>query len=113
MARRDLNVLEAARCAEARVNHLLDRRSGRGLIHSYQLRRSVHAVGTNIAEAFGRGAGADRSRILRIARGEAEESIEHLHSNLAATRISPKEYWAARNLLAVVVKMLDVLTDDR
>ena len=77
-----------------------------------QLRRSAHAVGANIVEAFGRGTPGDRARVLRIARAEAEETIQHLHDNLRALRISEKEYWASRNLLAVIVKMLNALIGD-
>ena len=111
MARRDLNVLDAAERAEVLINQLLDRRSGRRLLNPRQMGRSVHSVGANISEAFGRGTGGDRSRILRIARGEAEETIHHLHVNLQAARISEKEYWPRRNLLAVIVKMLNALCD--
>jgi len=109
MARRDLRVLDAANRAADRVDRLLDQRSRRVLISANQLRRSAHAVAPNIVEAFGRGTPGDRARILRIARGEAEETMQHLHDNLRAARISEKEYWATRNLEAVVVKMLNAL----
>jgi four helix bundle protein len=109
MARRDLNVLDAANQAADRVELLLERRSGRRLLSSNQMRRSAHAVGANIVEAFGRGTPGDCTRVLRIARAEAEETIQHLHDNLRAARISQKEYWATRNLFAVVVKMLNAL----
>ena len=109
MARRDLNVLDAAERAEDQINQLINRPSGRRLIHSNQLRRSVHSVASNISEGFGRGTNADRARILRIARAEAEETIQHLTANFRATRISAKEFWANRNLVAVIVKMLNGL----
>ena len=109
MARRDLNVLDAAERAADQINHLIDRPSGRGLIQPNQLRRSVHSIAANIAEGFGRGTSGDRSRMLRIARGEAEETIQHLTANFRAARISAKEYWALRNLIVVIVKMLNGL----
>ena len=111
MARRDLNVLDAANRAADRIDRLIDRSPGRGLISVNQLRRSARAVGSNIVEAFGRGTPGDCARVLRIARGEAEEAMQHLHDNLRAARISEKEYWATRNLEAVVVKMLNALID--
>ena len=91
------------------VNHLLDRPAGRRMISTIQLRRSVHSIAANIVEGFGRGTDGDRARMLRIARGEAEESMQHLVANFRATRISAKDYWAVRNRLAVVVKMLNGL----
>ena len=112
MVRRDLNVLDAAERAEILINQLVHRRPGRRLLNPGQMRRSVHAVGANISEAFGRGTGADRSRILRIARGDAEETIHQLQVNLQAARISEKEYWSRRNLLAVIVKMLNARVCD-
>ena len=111
MARRDLNVLDAANLAADRVDRLIDRRSRHGLISAYQLRKSAHAVAPNIVEAFGRGTPGDRARVLRIARAEAEETMQHLHDNLRKGRISAKDYWATRNLEAVVVKMLNALID--
>ena len=109
MARRDLNVLDAAERAADQISQLIDRPSGRRLINPNQLRRSVHAIAANIAEGFGRGTNGDRARMLRIARGEAEETIQHLTANFRATRISAKEFWAMRNLVAVIVKMLNGL----
>mgnify|MGYP003575075218 CR=1 FL=1 len=112
MARRDLKVLDAAEHAADMVNQLLDHPAGLRIISSAQLRRSVHAIAANIMEGFGRGTNGDRARMLRIARGEAEESMQHLVANFRATRISAKEYWAVRNKLAVVVKMLNGLISD-
>ena len=90
MARRDLNVLDAADRAADQVELLLNRCSRRGLISANQLRRAAHAIGPNIVEGFGRGTVGDRSRLLRIARAEAEETIQHLHDNLRAARISER-----------------------
>ena len=79
------------------------------MMHVWQIRDSVQSIGANIAEGFGRGSGADRARLLRIARGEAEESIRHLGANLRAKRITPEDYWPIHNLLVVIVKMLNSL----
>ena len=43
-----------------------------------QLRRSISAVGANLAEGCGRGTPADTRRCFRIAFGEACESLNHL-----------------------------------
>ena len=112
MARRDLKVLDAAEAAADMVNQLIDRPAGQRMISSAQLRRSVHSIAANVMEGFGRGTDRDRARMLRIARGEAEESMQHLVANFRATRISAKDYWAVRNKLAAVVKMLNGLVRD-
>ena len=106
---RDLDVLDASERVEDQVMALIQRRSGRRLLYKRQLREAVHSVSSNIGEAFGRGAGRDRARVLRIARGEAEEAIRHLASNLRASRITSKEYWQIHNRLVVIVKMLNAL----
>ena len=49
--------------------------------------------------------------MLRIARSEAEETMQHLGDNFRANRISPKDYWTIRNKLAVIVKMLNGLVE--
>lgn len=109
MARRDLKVLDAAEAAADMINQIIDRPSGRRLISTTQLRRSAHSVSANIVEGFGRGTKGDRARMLRIARGEAEEAMQHLSDNRRANRISSKDYWAIRNKCAVIVKMLNSL----
>jgi len=112
MGRRDLKVLDAAEAAADMIERLIDHPSGRRLISRAQMRRSAHAVPANIVEGFGRGTDRDRARILRIARGEAEETMQHLSDNRRANRISAKAYWAIRNKCAVVVKMLNGLVQD-
>ena len=112
MGRRDLKVLDAAEAAADMIERLIDRRSARRLISATQMRRSVHSVPANIVEGFGRGTAGDRARVLRIARGEAEETMQHLSDNRRANRISATEYWAIRNKCAVVVKMLNALVED-
>ena len=90
------------------VNDLIDR-FPRRLLHVAQLRDAVQSIAANIAEAFGRGKGRDRARPLEIARGEAEEAIQHLSANFRSNRIGPGDYWPLRNLLVVIVKMLNSL----
>jgi four helix bundle protein len=110
MATRDLNVLDASELAADKVNKLIESSSGRRLLHVNQMRRSVQSVAANIAEGFARGTDADRSRLLRIARGEAEETIQHLSANFRAKRLVPEAYWSIHNLLVVIVKMLNSLS---
>ena len=109
MPYRDLKVFEATACAVDRVNELIDGTSGGRILHVTQLRKSAQSISANIAEGFGRGEGRDRTRFLRIARGEAEETIRHLNANFRADRITADQYWAIRNLLVVIVKMLSAL----
>ncbi|HEX6314284.1 MAG TPA: four helix bundle protein [Gemmatimonadaceae bacterium] len=106
MPHRDLNMLDAADRASDRVTAIVDR-SSRPMLHSRQLIESAQAISANISEGFGRGSERDRARMLRIARGEAEETIRHLNKNFRSKRISAKDYWPIHNLLVVIVKMLN------
>ena len=108
MPHRDLTVLDASARAADRVNDLISR-SGHRLLHVRQMQDSVQSIAANIAEGFGRGTDGDRARLLRIARGEAEETIRHLNANFRAQRIPSKDYWSLHNLLVVIVKMLTAL----
>ena len=107
MPHRDLALLDAARRAVDQVNALIDRPSGRRLLHLRQLRDAVQFIAANIAEAFGRGTGRDRARSLEIARGETEEVIQHMGANFRTRRIAPHDYWPIHNRLVVIVKMVD------
>jgi len=109
MAHRGLNVIDASERVADRINDLIDSPSGWRLLHADQMRRSVQSIAANIAEGFGRGTDGDRVRLLRIARGEAEEAIRHLDANFRSKRVSPEDYWSIRNLLVVIVKMLNGL----
>jgi len=107
MPHRNLNLLDASERAADQVNGLIDGPSGWRLLHVIQLRNSVQSITANIAEGFGRGTDKDRARLLRIARGEAEETIRHLNANFRANRVTPHHYWSIHNLLVVIVKMLN------
>jgi four helix bundle protein len=104
----NLNVVDAAERVEDAINALIDR-SKRRLLHVNQLRRSAHAISSNLAEGFGRGGEGDKARSIEISRGEAEETIRHLDANYRARRVGPADYWPIRNQLVVIVKMLDRL----
>jgi hypothetical protein len=49
---------------------------------------------------------------LEIARGEAEETIQHLGANFRSHRVEPRDYWPLHHLLVVIVKMLDSLLNN-
>ena len=102
---RNLVVLDAAEQFAADVVRLSDRT--RRLLHRGQLLKAAEAVSANIGEGFGRATLADRNSRLVIARGEAEEVIKHLRSNLNCRRIIPSDYWPTHNRGVAIVKMLN------
>src|SRR5215467_1165567 len=108
---RNLNVADAAERVEDAINALIDK-SKRRLLHVSQLRRSAHAIVSNLAEGFGRGGEGDKARSIEIARGETEETIRHLNASYRARRIDATDYWPIHNQLVVIVKMLDRLPGD-
>jgi four helix bundle protein len=105
---RDLAVLDAADQVVDEVIRLIDE-SPRRLIFVAQLKDAAQSIGANIAEGFGRGKGGERNRALRVARGEAEETIRHLRANLESDRIDRTVFWRLRNRLITIVKMLTSL----
>lgn len=109
MAHRDLDVLDAAERAADGVNRLIDRSPPGRLLYVSQMRASVQSISANISEGFGRGKRRDREQPLKIARGEAEETIRHLAANLRTDRIARRDYQPLHNLLVVIVKMLNSL----
>ena len=89
MAYRNLAVLDAAERVADMINTLIDRSPRR--FHSVgQMRRSALAIGANIREGIGRGGEGDKRRSYEIARGEAEETIGHLSSQLSSSSHRPK-----------------------
>ena len=73
------------------------------------MRDSAQSISANIREAFGKSGPRDRARSLEIARAETEETIGHLSANFRTHRIPAADYWPLRNLLVVIVKMLNAL----
>jgi four helix bundle protein len=107
---RDLAVLDAADQVADEINRLLDS-APRRLIHARQLRDSAQSIGANISEGFGRGKKHERNRALRVARGEAEETIRHLRPNFETGRIPRAAFWRLCNRLITIVRMLTSLLE--
>ena len=106
---KSFRVLDAARTVADEVNRLL-KDPHLSLIHQTQLRDSAQSVCANIRDGMGRAVGPDRRKSYRVARGEAEETDEHLRSNFADGRIREVAYWRLHNRLILVIKMLDALS---
>lgn len=105
---RDLAVLDAADQVVDEINRLIDE-APRRLLYAAQLRDSAQSISANISEAFGRGTIGERNRSLRVARGEAEETIRHLRPNFESKRITDAPFWRIRNRLIAIVKMITSL----
>jgi four helix bundle protein len=105
---RHLAVLDAADQVVDEVNRLIDE-APRRLIYVTQLKDAAQSIAANISEGFGRGKGGERNRALRVARGEAEETIRHLRANFESDRITKTVFWRLCNRLITIVKMLTSL----
>jgi four helix bundle protein len=105
---RNLALQDAADRAVDVVNRLIDE-SPKRLIYVAQMRKSVGAVSAQVAEGFGRGPGPERNHKLRMAKGEAEETIKHLRANWQSGRIDKRKFWATRDLLVTIIKMIGSL----
>jgi four helix bundle protein len=101
-------LIDAARLVADETNRILARQPRR-MLHEIQLGKAAHSIGANIREAYGRQAGLDRRRFLRIARGSAEETDEHYRANFAANRLAATPYWRLHHRLMTIVKLLDAL----
>ena len=104
---RNLAVAEAAELLAADIVRLSDRT--KRMLHRAQLLKASQSVSVNIAEGFGRVTIPERNSRLSIARGEAEETIKHLRSNLDGKRITHAQYWPRYNRAKTIVKMLSSL----
>ena len=109
---RDLDVLDAADLLADDVNRLLDA-SIRHLIQRAQLRDCAGSIGANIAEGMTRRTLEGRNSCLDISRGEANETIRHLRANYATGRITAATFFALRNRLVTIDKMLARLQRSR
>jgi four helix bundle protein len=102
---RDLDVLDAADLLADDINRLLDANT-RHLIHRAQLRDCAGSIGANIAEGMTRRTLEGRNSCLDVARGEANETIRHLRANYASGHIDATTFFALRNRLVTIDKML-------
>ena|SRR5579859_5980995 len=103
-----LRVLDAATSFAVDIDRLIETSRPR-LIDAAQLRAAANSIGANIAEAYGREAGPDRLHFFRIARGSAEEALQHLRVNYRANRISTPTFRSLNNLGIIIIRMIDGL----
>jgi four helix bundle protein len=101
-----LRVYNAAETFAVDIAHLLAR-IRLSANEASQLERSSGAISDLIAEGHGRGPGADRRRIYRIARGEAEESVNQLKKLVRLKRLTEQRFYPLFNRGLAIVKMLD------
>jgi four helix bundle protein len=106
-----LRVYRAAETFAVDVRCLLTRT--RASTHDVaQLARSSGAISDLIAEGHGRGPGADRRRVYRIARGEAQESLNQLKKLVNCNQIARPAFYPLFNRGRAIVKMLDAQIGD-
>ena len=106
-----LRVLDAARQLRDEINALIDG-PGRRLLYDKQLRSSAGSIAANIREAHGRRKGPERNQFLRVARGSAEETDEHLQANVRPARLPEKQYFRFHNRIVAIVRMLNAMMAD-
>ena len=73
---------------------------------SFQLRKSVSAIGANIAEGFGRGSRADTARCLQISISEGNETLHHLITAMDLEYINPAQFAELEEKLGLVRRKL-------
>ena len=102
-----LRVYQAALQYAAAVGRFL--RSTTAIPHkdAEQLRAAAKSIGNNIAEGHGYGAGNNRIRVYKLARGSAQESLNELRGFLDDELIERKDFYLLFNLGLTIVKMLD------
>jgi len=105
-------VLELARLVCDDVTAFLNENRGRAL-HDKQLRESAQSIAANIREAYGRRTAPAQNQFFGFACGSAEETDEHLHSNLRNKLLPEKRFWTLHNRLTVIQKMLESLMRQR
>ena len=74
-----------------------------------QLRRAAGSVFANLVEGHGRGPGADRVRLYRIAKGSCEESLAWLRQARDAGVLEERAYFRLYNRGIVIVRMINQL----
>jgi four helix bundle protein len=74
-----------------------------------QLRRAAGSVFANLVEGHGRGPGADRVRLYRIAKASCEEALGWLRQARDAGVIEERAYFRLYNRGIVIVRMINQL----
>jgi len=74
-----------------------------------QLPRAAGSVFANLVEGYGRGSGADRVRLYRIAKGSCEEALAWLRQARDAGALEERAYFRLYNRGIVIVRMINQL----
>jgi len=74
-----------------------------------QLRRAAGSVFANLIEGYGRGQGADRVRLYRIAKASCEEVLGWLRQARDAGVLEERAYFRLYNRAIVIVRMINQL----
>lgn len=79
-------------------------------LHRDQVRRAAGSVCANLIEGFGRGPGADRMRLYRIARASCEEVLSWLRQAHRASLLGSRDFFRLSNRGVVIIRMIQRLT---
>ena len=103
-----LRVIDAAEDYAVDVNRLFGWRAGRKT-YSEQARRAAGSISSNLIEGYGRGPGADRMRVYRIARSECEETLGWIRKTYRLGELTRADYHRLSNRGITIVRMINGL----
>jgi four helix bundle protein len=101
-----LRVIDAAEEFVASVNRCA---AAKHWVYATQLRRAAGSVYANLVEGYGRGPGADRKRLYRIARAECEEALGWIRQARNANELPDREFFNLMNRGVVIARMINGL----
>ena len=103
-----LRVIDAAEEFVLIVNNELGA-TMRAWPYADQLRRAAGSIFANLIEGYGRGQGADRVRLYRIAKASCEEVLGWLRQARDAGVLEERAYFRLYNRGIVIVRMINQL----